>query len=82
MRERLFIKIYLTSFQPAEQLKKTRDLRNILNYPVPSLVFPLLAAGHGNPRLMEWLNILVGQMQVADVPQLLVAVKDKQEESK
>jgi tetratricopeptide (TPR) repeat protein len=79
VKERLEL-VCLTSFQPAEQRKKARELRNILNYPEPSLVPWLLAAGQGNPRLMEWLNILVGQMPEPEVTQLLEAVKDKQEE--
>ncbi|NIM17407.1 MAG: tetratricopeptide repeat protein, partial [Candidatus Aminicenantes bacterium] len=34
----------------------------------------------GNPRLMEWLDVLVGQMEAAEVPQLLEAIGGKQEE--
>jgi hypothetical protein len=79
VKERLEL-VYLTSFQPAEQHKKVQELNHILNYPVPAIAFQLLTSGRGNPRLMEWLDILVGQMSEAEVPQLLKAVKNKQEE--
>jgi tetratricopeptide (TPR) repeat protein len=79
VKERLEL-VYLTSFQPAEQHKKVQELNHILNYPEPAIAFQLLTSGRGNPRLMEWLDILVGQMSEAEVPQLLKAVKNKQEE--
>jgi tetratricopeptide (TPR) repeat protein len=70
----------LTRFQAAEQNKKIRELGHIFNYPDEKVVKRLVAAGRGNPRLMEWLDILVGEMKEAEVPVLLEAVKDKQEE--
>ena len=79
-------KVPLHSFQTAEQQKKAHELSNIsdLLYSWKSktqdLGKQLLAAGHGNPRLMEWLNQLVGNMPQAEVPDLLAAVRDKQEE--
>jgi tetratricopeptide (TPR) repeat protein len=72
--------IYLTSFGETEQRKKANELHNILDYPDDFVSKQLLEAGCGNPRLMEWLDILMGQMAEAKVPQLLEAVKDKQEE--
>jgi len=72
--------VWLSGFREPEQLKKVRELRNIFNYEEQSLVPQLLKAGCGNPRLMEWLDILVGQMVTAEVPRLVEAVKDKQEE--
>jgi tetratricopeptide (TPR) repeat protein len=72
--------ICLTTFQPAEQRKKVRELGHIFNYPDEKIVDRLVAAGRGNPRLMEWLDILVGEMPGSEVPLLLEAVKDKQEE--
>jgi tetratricopeptide (TPR) repeat protein/MinD-like ATPase involved in chromosome partitioning or flagellar assembly len=72
--------ICLTSFQLAEQRKKVRELEHILNYPDKAVVELLVAAGQGNPRLMEWLDILVGEMRESEVPLLLEAVKDKREE--
>ena len=39
-----------------------------------------MAAGRGNPCLLEWLDILVGEMSESEVPLLLEAVKDNQEE--
>lgn len=77
--ERLY-KIWLTSFRESEQLKKVQGLENIFYYPDQSLAPRLLAEACGNPRLMEWLNLLVGQMEAAEVAQLLEAIKDKQEE--
>jgi tetratricopeptide (TPR) repeat protein len=73
-------KIWLTNFPESERRKKARELKNILYYSDQSLVPRLLWAGHGNPRLMEWLDLLVGQMKTAEVPHLLEAIKDKQEE--
>jgi tetratricopeptide (TPR) repeat protein len=73
-------KVWLTSFQESEQLKKVRDLKNILDYPNQSLVPQLVSAGCGNPRLMEWLDLLVGQMIGKEVPELLAAAADKKEE--
>jgi tetratricopeptide (TPR) repeat protein len=72
--------ISLTSFQPAEQRKKARELKNILIYGESWVAHQLVAAGRGNPRLMEWLDILVGQMPEPEVPRLLEVVKEKQEE--
>jgi tetratricopeptide (TPR) repeat protein len=72
--------VCLTSFQESEQFKKARELKNILTYADQSAVPQLLTAGHGNPRLMEWLDILVGEMAEAEVPQLLDAIRNKQEE--
>ncbi|NIM12452.1 MAG: tetratricopeptide repeat protein [Candidatus Aminicenantes bacterium] len=72
--------ITLTSFQESEQRKKVRELNNIFNYADQSLVPRLVASGHGNPWLMEWLDVLVGQMKTAEVPQLLEAIGGKQEE--
>jgi tetratricopeptide (TPR) repeat protein/GTPase SAR1 family protein len=73
-------KVWLTSFQESEQRKKARELKNILNYPEESVVPQLLSAGYGNPRLMEWLDILVGRMASVESPQLMEAIKDKQED--
>ena len=73
-------KVWLMGFQEAERHKKARELTHISDYPDQSLVPQLLSAGHGNPRLMEWINILVGQMKTAEVSRLLEAVKDRQEE--
>jgi hypothetical protein len=72
--------ISLTRFQTAERNKKIRELGHIFNYPDEEVVKRLVEAGRGNPRLMEWLDILVGEMVEAEVPVLLEAVKDKQEE--
>lgn len=70
----------LIAFQDAEQRKKARELPHIWNYPDAARAEQLLAAGHGNPRLMEWLNQLVGEMPQAEVADLLAAVANKQAE--
>jgi tetratricopeptide (TPR) repeat protein len=73
-------KVWLTGFREPEQLKKVRELRNIYNYEERSLVPRLLKAGCGNPRLMEWLDVLVGRMAAVEIPQLWEAIKGKQED--
>jgi len=72
--------VWLTSFQPAEQRKKVRELRHVLNYADPSATSILMTAGHGNPRLMEWLDMLLGECPKTKVSELLEKFKDKQEE--
>ncbi|MCP4219691.1 MAG: CHAT domain-containing protein, partial [bacterium] len=72
--------VTLTGFLHAEQLKKVRELRHIINYPDAETARKLTSAGCGNPRLMESLDLLVGQMGQAEVPVLLEAVADKKEE--
>ncbi len=71
----------LTSFGEVEQRKKAGELPHLNAYPHPEIRAALLAAGHGNPRLMEWIDTLVGQKKdAAEAGQLLAAVRDKQEE--
>jgi tetratricopeptide (TPR) repeat protein len=72
--------IGLTSFMDADERKKVSELSNIANYPNPETKQQLIKAGHGNPRLMETLNILVGEVKDIDVALLLSKVKDRQEE--
>lgn len=72
--------VWLTGFQQSEQLKKARHLKNIWNYPDQSLTSQLLTASHGNPRLMEWLDMLVGQMEAVEVPELFYAIAGKKED--
>lgn len=71
--------VSLTGFTNTEQNKKGRELPHIWHYPNAAIAQHLLAAGHGNPRLMEWLDALVAEMPEAEVPALLAAVADKQE---
>ena len=73
-------KIWLTGFSEPEQRKKTRELEYVFNHNDKMLMAQIVQASHGNPRLMEWMNILVGQMPSAEEPELLDAVKKKQEE--
>ncbi len=73
-------KVWLTGFQESERFKKARELKNIFNYEDRSMLPDLLAAGHGNPRLMEWIDQLVGRMAGVEVRQLVEAIKDKQED--
>lgn len=73
-------KVWLTGFHESEQRKKLQELDHILNYKNPTYTRRLLAAGCGNPRLMEWMNTLVGRMATAEIPLLLEAVKGKKED--
>ncbi|MGB7001691.1 MAG: tetratricopeptide repeat protein [Halobacteriota archaeon] len=77
IRERLE-HIGLTSFRDADERKKIAELDNIATYPDPKIKHQLIEAGRGNPRLMESLNALVGE--VKDVTSLLSKAKGKQEE--
>jgi tetratricopeptide (TPR) repeat protein len=79
VRERLEA-IGLTSFQDADERKKVSELSSIASYPVPDIKQQLIDAGRGNPRLMEALNALVGEVKDAEIDTLLFKVKGKQEE--
>lgn len=79
VKERLE-KVWLTGFREPEQLKKVRELKNIFNHDNRTLMKQVISAGHGNPGLMERLDMVVGQMTSAEEPELLEAVKKKQEE--
>ncbi len=72
--------IGLASFRGADEGKKLSELKHIPRYPDPDLRQKLIEAGRGNPRLMEDLDILVGEAQDLDVVSLLSAVKGKQDE--
>lgn len=73
-------KIWLTGFRRAEKNKKARTLENIINYPHQAHLPHLLDAGRGNPRLMEWIDVLVGQMEENEVKSLSSMIKAKEEE--
>ncbi|RQW04663.1 tetratricopeptide repeat protein [candidate division KSB1 bacterium] len=75
-------RISLTSFRDAELEKKAQELSHIFRYFYQDFdtAQKLLLAGHGNPRLLEWIDTLVGDMPQAQVPQLLTAVQHKQQE--
>lgn len=72
--------VALTSFRAAELHKKNSTLTNIHNHEDSEVKEKLLAAGCGNPRLMEWVDRLVGEMAETEVPKLLAAAAGKQEE--
>ncbi|MFH1943533.1 MAG: tetratricopeptide repeat protein [bacterium] len=72
--------VSLTSFRRTEQLKKARELKHILRLPEADMATALIAAGRGNPRLMEWMDTLVGEMAESEVSELLNAVGEKHEE--
>ncbi|MCP4149623.1 MAG: tetratricopeptide repeat protein [bacterium] len=72
--------VSLTGFLWAEQVKKFRELKHIYAYPDREVGYYLLMAGHGNPRLMECLDTLVGVMRDAEVEVLVKAVEEKQED--
>jgi len=73
--------ICLTSFKESEQWKKARELAHIIEFmdTDPRLVGQLIGLGRGNPRLMEWIDTLVGELPEAEVEALIVAVQDQQE---
>jgi tetratricopeptide (TPR) repeat protein len=73
-------KVWLTGFQESERWKKAQQLKNILNYTDQSQVPRLLSAGCGNPLLMEWLDLLPGQMKKAEVSKLEETIKERQED--
>jgi len=73
-------RIGLTQMIETEQRKKVRELPHIFAYPDTEAIEMLTLAGRGNPRLMEWIDTLVGEIGKTGVPELLAAVKDKQEE--
>jgi tetratricopeptide (TPR) repeat protein len=70
--------IGLTSFRDADERKKVAELEYIDKYKDPEIKQQLIETGRGNPRLMEALNSLVGE--VRDVTSILSAAKGKQEE--
>ncbi|CAG0974463.1 hypothetical protein METP3_01695 [Methanosarcinales archaeon] len=72
--------IGLTSFREADEMKKISGLENIANYPNSNIREKLIEAGRGNPRLMEYLNTLVGEVKDFDIDSLISIVKGKQEE--
>lgn len=72
--------IGLTSFKEADERKKISELSNIANYPNPEIKKQLIKAGLGNPRLMEYLDKLVGEVKSLDIAPLLSKIKDKQDE--
>lgn len=72
--------VSLTGLRQPEQRKKVRELENIADYPDETKRAELIAAGHGNPLLLEWLNQLVGEIAPDAVDRLSAAIKQKQEE--
>jgi tetratricopeptide (TPR) repeat protein len=70
--------IGLTSFREADERKKIAELYNIARFPDPRIKQQLIETGRGNPRLMEALNALAGE--VKDVTSILSLAKGKQEE--
>ena len=70
--------IGLTSFRDADERKKVSELEYIDKYKDPEIKQQLIETGRGNPRLMEALNALVGEIK--DVSSLLSKAKGEQEE--
>ena len=79
VKERLEF-IWLTGFRETEQRKKVLELPHISRYPDRKVLPRLVSAGCGNPRLMEWLDLLVSKLPGAKVPELLAAAAGKKEE--
>jgi len=79
--EQHLVSIGLTSFRDADERKKVAELKHIPGYPIPKIKQQLIDAGRGNPRLMEALDILVGEMKEnLDYISLLGEIKNKQDE--
>jgi hypothetical protein len=72
--------VWLTSFRESEQRKKVRGLKHMFKYENQPLETKLFSAGRGNPLLMEWLDVVLGQMEEKEESRLLAAVKNRQEE--
>ncbi|MCP4155980.1 MAG: tetratricopeptide repeat protein, partial [bacterium] len=74
------VPVSLTGFLWPEQLKKFRELKHIYQYPDNRVRNYFLHTGCGNPRLMEWLDTLVGAMSKAKVVDLVNSIRDKKED--
>ncbi len=72
--------IPLASFRPPEQRKKAQELKHLQKIRDEYQQVELIAAGHGNPRLMEWLDQLVGQMTEQELPHLTQHILHQQQE--
>jgi len=72
--------IGLTSFRGSDERKKISELEHIRKYPKEDIRKELIAAGRGNPRLMEALNDLVKVEKNLNITALLKKVKGKQDE--
>jgi tetratricopeptide (TPR) repeat protein len=78
--EKRLEKIWLTGFTKTEQQKKLPELKNMFIFEDRAIARQLLTAGHGNPRLMEWIDLLLEQLEVKEAERLAAAIADKQEE--
>ena len=71
-------------FPDRHELRKKSDelpnLNTLYWYLHPQERAELIATSYGNPRLMEWIDTLVGEKKSDGIPQLLAAVRGKQEE--
>lgn len=72
--------ICITSFQEVAQRKKAQELKNISNFSRQFSSLDLLAAGRGNPSLMESLDLLLDDAKEQDEQALSAAVKNQQVE--
>jgi len=79
VRERLE-PISLTSFRDADEQKKVLELHNIANCSNSEIRQQMIQLGHGNPRLMEALDALVGETKGFDFSGLLAKAKNKEVE--
>jgi tetratricopeptide (TPR) repeat protein len=73
-------RVHLASFLPVEQEKKVAELRFLSRIPVEMVRKQLVAAGCGNPRLLELIDRLVEEFRKEEVADLFVKVKGKKEE--
>jgi len=73
-------RIALASFRPPEQRKKAQELAAIQKIKDKNQQAAVIAAGHGNPRLMEMLDQLVGRLTDTELPELTQKIQHKQQE--
>lgn len=71
--------VWLTSFNPSEQRKKIRQLKNTRDLGDVELRNLLWEAGAGNPLLMEQLDDLTGQIPAQEKERLLTEIQNTRE---
>jgi tetratricopeptide (TPR) repeat protein len=68
------------SFRGSDLGKKIEELPNINEFPDEAIREQIIEAGRGNPRLLEFLNLLIKESPDTDLDILLKNVANKQEE--
>jgi len=81
--EKRLEKIFMIGFNKNERWKKLKGLAGAAQFDKfknRELTRLVLGAGQGNPRLMEWIDVLVAQSKPKETEELIAAIKNKQEE--